>query len=51
MRIDDETLQKFINEHTIDLENIEKNFLKEKGEFTRCQITSNYMSKSLHVKI
>jgi len=40
-RIDDETLQMFFNEHTVDLENIKKIEKKEKGVFTRCQVSSN----------
>jgi hypothetical protein len=40
-RIADETLQKFINEHTVDLKNIQRIQKKEKGEFTRCQVGSN----------
>jgi hypothetical protein len=31
------TLQNFIYKHTIGLENVQRN--KEKGEFTRCQVT------------
>jgi hypothetical protein len=41
------TLQNFIHKHTIDLENVQRNKKKEKGEFIRHQ---NYMSKSFHVK-
>jgi hypothetical protein len=51
-RIDDETLQNFINEHTVDLENIKRIQKKRKRENlqdvkfapTRCQNPS--MSKS-----
>jgi hypothetical protein len=37
----DETLQNFIYKHTIDLENVQMNKRKEKGEFTGCQVSSN----------
>ncbi len=37
----DETLQNFIYKHTIDLENVQMNKKKEKGEFTGCQVSSN----------
>jgi len=30
MHIDDETLQNYISEHTIDLENVQRNFKKRK---------------------
>jgi hypothetical protein len=36
-----ETLQKFINKHIVDLENVQRNKKKEKGEFPRCQVSSN----------
>jgi hypothetical protein len=44
-RIDgfDETLQNFIYEHTVDLGNVQKNKKREKGEFTGCQVGSNWM--------
>ncbi len=41
----DSTLQNFINKHTINLENVQRNQKKEKGEFTRCQGSSKQMSK------
>jgi hypothetical protein len=31
----DATLQHFINKHTIDLENVQRNKKREKGEFIR----------------
>jgi hypothetical protein len=34
--VPDATLQNLINKHTIDLENIERNKKREKGEFIRC---------------
>jgi len=37
----DETLQNFNYKHTIDLKNVQMNKKKEKGEFTRCQVSSN----------
>jgi len=37
----DETLQNFIYKHTVNLENVQMNKKKEKGEFTRCQVSSN----------
>jgi hypothetical protein len=39
----DETLQNFIYKHTIDLENVQMNKKKENGEFTGCQVSSNWM--------
>jgi hypothetical protein len=36
--------------HTMDLKNVQKNMKKEKGEFIGHQVSSNKMSKSLHVK-
>ncbi len=41
----DVTLQNFINKHTINLENVQRNQKKEKGEFTRRQGSSKQMSK------
>jgi hypothetical protein len=38
----------FIN--TLDLENVQGNKKKEKGEFTKHWVNPNWMSKSLHVK-
>jgi hypothetical protein len=35
--------------HTMDLENVQKNMKKEKGEVIGHQVSSNKMSKSLHV--
>jgi hypothetical protein len=35
------TLQTFIYKHIINLENVERNKKKEKGEFIRCQVNSN----------
>ncbi len=37
----DETLQNFIYKHIVNLENVQMNKKKEKGEFTRCQVSSN----------
>jgi len=37
----DETLQNFVYKHTVDLENVQMNKKKEKGEFTRYQVSSN----------
>jgi phage anti-repressor protein len=37
----DETVQNFIYKHTIDLENVQMNKKKEKGECTGCQVSSN----------
>jgi hypothetical protein len=37
----DATLQNFIYKHTLDLENVQRNKRKEKGEFTRHQVSSN----------
>jgi hypothetical protein len=39
--VDDETLQNFIYKHTLDLENVQKNKKKEKGEVTGGQVNSN----------
>jgi len=39
--VDDETLQNFIYKHTVDLENVQKNKKKEKGEVTGPQVSSN----------
>jgi hypothetical protein len=39
----DETLQNFIYKHIVDLENVQMNKKKEKGEFTACQVISNWM--------
>ncbi len=36
-----ETLQNFINKHIVDLENVQRNKKKEKGEFPGCQVSSN----------
>ncbi len=33
----DATFQNFIYKHTVDLENVQRNKKKEKGEITRCQ--------------
>jgi hypothetical protein len=46
----DETMQNFINIHTLNLENVQSYKKKEKGEVAGCQVSSNYMSKSLRVK-
>jgi len=35
------SLQNFINEHTVDLENVQRDKIKEKGEFTGCQVSLN----------
>jgi hypothetical protein len=35
------TLQNFINKYTVDLENVQRNKIKEKGEFTGCQVSLN----------
>jgi hypothetical protein len=43
----DETLQNFINKHIVDLENVRRNKKKEKGEFSGCQVSSNYMSNKI----
>ncbi len=45
-RIDVETLQNFMNEQTVDLENIQRIQKKEKGEFTRCEVSSNLVSQT-----
>jgi hypothetical protein len=37
----DETLQNFIYKHTVNLENVQMNKKKKKGEFTSCQVSSN----------
>jgi hypothetical protein len=37
MNNDDATLQKFIYKNTLNLENVQRNTKKEKGEFTRHQ--------------
>ncbi len=37
----DETLQNFIYKHTVNLENVQMNKKKEKGEFTTCQVSSS----------
>jgi hypothetical protein len=42
----DATMQNFIYKHTLGLENVQRNKRKEKGEFTRHQVSSNYISKS-----
>jgi len=34
-------IENFIYKHAIDLENVQKNKKKEKGEFTGCQVSSN----------
>jgi hypothetical protein len=34
----------------VDLENVQRNKKKEKGEVTGHQVSSNYMSKSLYIK-
>jgi hypothetical protein len=34
-------LQNFIYKNIKDLENVQRNKKKEKGEFTRCQVSSN----------
>jgi hypothetical protein len=39
----DETLQNFIYKHTVDLDNVQMNKKREKGEFTGCQVSSNWM--------
>jgi hypothetical protein len=36
-----ETLQNFINKHTVDLENVQRNKKKEKGEALGCQVSSS----------
>ncbi len=46
----DATLQNFIDGHIVDQENVQKDKKKEKGKFTRCQVSSNQMSKPIHVK-
>jgi len=43
----DATLHNFIYKHIIDLKNVQR--IRKKGEFTRCQVSSNYMSKSFDV--
>jgi hypothetical protein len=37
----DAALQTFIYKHTLDLENVQRNKRKDKGEFTRLQMSSN----------
>jgi hypothetical protein len=37
----DATLQNFIYKHTLDLENVQRNKRKEKGEFIGRQMSSN----------
>jgi hypothetical protein len=39
----DETLQNFIYKHIVDLEKVQMNKKKEKGEFTGCQFRSIWM--------
>jgi hypothetical protein len=36
--------------HIEDLENVQRNKEKEKGESAGCQVSSSKMSKSLHIK-
>jgi len=45
----DATLHNFIYKHIINLKNVQRNKKKKKGEFTRYQVSSNYMSKSFDV--
>jgi hypothetical protein len=37
----DETMQNFINKHTVDLENVQSYKKKEKGKVVGCQVSSN----------
>jgi len=37
----DETLHNFIYKHTVDLENVQRNKKKDKGEITGRQVSSN----------
>jgi hypothetical protein len=43
--IDDATLQNFIYKHTLDLQSVQRNKKKEKGELTSRQVSSNSPSQ------